>query len=175
MTRPQMIRAGEYFPSKHIQLPYAYLADFTYFSAALDTLDLQNQTAPSAKDHSRQPSNPSPLGDGSLAPHQAKSLKSAGLDGFEHHSRSPRVSQDLSGKELQLLQEDPQADETEGTEGDHHRLILAGISGDDVNAEDGEGDDSLDDDMDDKISSSPSIDDGGYRLPRDGWGRSFLG
>ena len=40
-----------------------------------------------------------------------------------------------------------------------------GANGEEMEAGDGEGDDGLDDDMMDKISSSPSIEDGGYSLP----------
>lgn len=42
---------------------------------------------------------------------------------------------------------------------------LSSSVGEDADLADGEGDDSMDDDMMDKISSSPSIDDGGYYLP----------
>lgn len=41
-----------------------------------------------------------------------------------------------------------------------------GAAGEDSDMADGEGDDSMDEDMMDKISSSPSIDDGGYSLPQ---------
>jgi hypothetical protein len=44
---------------------------------------------------------------------------------------------------------------------DHH----SGSAGEDADMADGEGDDGMDDDMLDKISSSPSIDDGGYSIP----------
>lgn len=40
-----------------------------------------------------------------------------------------------------------------------------GANGEEMEIGDGEGDDGLDDDMMDKISSSPSIEDGGYSLP----------
>ena len=66
------------------------------------------------------------------------------------------MSQDLSNKELSLLSDDASINEIDGTLG----------SRDGVNGEDGrmggeDGDDGMDDDMMDKISSSPSIDDGG--------------
>ena len=132
---------------------------------------MQDQNAPSAKDHTRQPTSPAPLGDGPPAPHQANALKNAGFENIEHHSRSPRDSRDLSGKELQLLHDDLAANGHDGTDGEH--LIQNLQRNGDVNgqdAEDGEvgdqeGDDSMDDDMMDKISSSPSIDSGGYQLP----------
>ena len=134
-----------------------------------DTIDLQNQNAPSAKDHTRQPARPSALGEGPPAPHQADALKHVEQELSEQHGRSPRASQDLSGKELQLLHED--GDGYGGTDGigqDSNNLLRnAGING---AAEDdggnGDGDEGMDDDLMDKISSSPSIgDDGGYHLP----------
>ncbi|MCJ1355209.1 MAG: hypothetical protein MMC33_005200 [Icmadophila ericetorum] len=136
MTRPQIIRA--------------------------DTIDLQDPEAPSAKDHSRQPTHPAPLGEGPPAPHQATSLRVASIEGLEYHSRSPRVSQDLSGKELQLLHEDPSASEDDEADGGHQRNGDNSLDGDHG---ENDRDDGLDDDMMDKISSSPSIDDGGYTLP----------
>lgn len=43
---------------------------------------------------------------------------------------------------------------------------LTGSTAEDAEMADAEGDDGMDDDMMDKISSSPSIDDGGYSLPK---------
>lgn len=132
----------------------------------LDTIDLQSQEAPSAKDHTRQPAHPSPLGDGPPAPHQAIALKNAEQD-VEFHPRSPRHSQDLSNKELQLLHEDSDSfDSTTANLADQnsHNLQRHGANGEEMETGD-EGDDGLDDDMMDKISSSPSIEDGGYNLP----------
>ena len=123
----------------------------------LDTTDLQAHHAPSAKDHTRQPTQPNARGDGPPAPHQAAALKKASLDGYEYHSRSPRASQDLSNKELQLLH-DLDGDDEEGEEGE-----ARGAGGQD-DGDIGEEDDGMEDDMMDKISSSPSIDDGGYPL-----------
>ena len=132
----------------------------------VDTIDLQSQDSPSAKDHSRQPTHPAPLGDGPPAPHQAIALKHAEQEASDLHLRSPRVSQDLSGKELQLLQNEGDAFDTNDADGlmhDSYGLQRNGIGGSmDGDAGDGEGDDGLDDDMMDKISSSPSIEDGGY-------------
>jgi hypothetical protein len=86
-------------------------------------------------------------------------LKNAGLDGLEHPTRSPRASQDLSGKELQLLHD------IDGHAGLDGHTLVGTDTGEDGEVGDQEGDDSLDDDMMDKISSSPSIDSGGYQLP----------
>lgn len=89
-----------------------------------------------------------------------------------HHTRSPRVSQDLSGKELQLLQEDgdgyvnpdliiphqdQQINQRNGT--------THGGAGMEADGSDADGDDGLEDELMDKISSSPSIDEGGYSTP----------
>ena len=134
-----------------------------------DTIDLQNQSAPSAKDHTRQPARPSALGEGPPAPHQASALKHVEQELSEQHGRSPRASQDLSGKELQLLHEDGDGyGSTDGIGQDSNNLLRnAGVNRsaeDDVG--DADGDEGMDDDLTDKISSSPSIgDDGGYHLP----------
>ena len=141
----------------------------------VDTLDLQDHEAPSAKDHTRQPTHPLPFGEGPPAPHQAITLQHVEKQAAELHTRSPRVSQDLSNKELQLLHDEHscyEASETEigtnarGTEdtlADQRNGSTAG--GEDEELADGETDDNLEDDMMDKISSSPSIDEGGYTLP----------
>ena len=128
-----------------------------------DTIDLQSQDSPSAKDHSRQPAHPGPLGDGPPAPHQAIALKHVEQEASDLHLRSPRVSQDLSGKELQLLQNEGDSFDTNDADGLMHDSYGLQRNGNgDGDAGDGEGDDGLDDDMMDKISSSPSIEDGGY-------------
>ncbi|KAI9794104.1 MAG: hypothetical protein M1833_000469 [Piccolia ochrophora] len=151
MTRPQIIRA--------------------------DTIDLQDQDAPSAKDHSRQPTHPNRLGGGSPAPHQARTLKAAENVSAEEQQTSPRVSW-VNGDNTQ-----PNTQEIEngikslsnGSAGNTHvqdevvvkrNGSLNSSSGEDEDMADAEGDDGLDDDMMDKISSSPSIDDGGYHLPQ---------
>ena len=133
--------------------------------SSLDTIDLQDQEAPSAKDHTRQPARPAALGEGPPAPHQADALKHVELEFSEQHGRSPRASQDLSGKELGLLHhEDGDSYGANDTEGNLLRNAGTG-SGAEEEAGDVDGDESLDDDMD-KISSSPSIgDDGVYHLP----------
>lgn len=136
-----------------------------------DTIDLQSAIAPSAKDHSRQPTHPAPLGDGPPAPHQAIALKQAEQD-VEFHPRSPRMSQDLSNKELQLLHDDSDSiDSTNGPGANHDLHDLHrnggpnGGTGEGIDGDDGSGDDGSEDDMMDKISSSPSIEDGGSHLP----------
>lgn len=134
-----------------------------------DTIDLQNQSAPSAKDHTRQPARPNALGEGPPAPHQADALKQVEQELSEQHGRSPRASQDLSGKELQLLHEDGDGyGSGEGIGQDSNNLLrnAGGHGAAEEDGGDGDGDEGMDDDLMDKISSSPSIgDDGGYPLP----------
>ncbi|KAI9678686.1 MAG: hypothetical protein M1817_005743 [Caeruleum heppii] len=144
MTRPQIIRA--------------------------DTIDLQDQNAPSAQDHTRQPTHPKPLGVGPPSPHQAGALRRAEEGAAEQQQRSPRVSWsdgDLDSENAQRLKQieeghDPQQhdDEPRPNENGHE----AESNSEDAEMADAEGDDGLDDDMMDKISSSPSIDDGGSSL-----------
>ena len=88
------------------------------------------------------------------------------------HTRSPRHSKDLSDKELQLLHEDVGSyglDDGLGSNQELHNLQRngdsVGTNGADGDSADVDGDDGMDDDLMDKISSSPSIDDGGYPLP----------
>ena len=78
------------------------------------------------------------------------------------------MSQDLSNKELQLLADDSDSGTDAG--GLAQDLLQGnarpgGANGVDGDALDGEGEDGSEDDMMDKISSSPSIDDGRYPLP----------
>ena len=93
-------------------------------------------------------------------------MKNAGLDGLELHSRSPRASQDLSNKELQLLPQASLAEDDDDADGEGHvrNGDGTGEDGEDGRGGDGDADDGLDDDMMDKISSSPSIEDGGYSI-----------
>ncbi|KAL8704786.1 MAG: hypothetical protein Q9201_002057 [Fulgogasparrea decipioides] len=139
-----------------------------------DTIDLQDQDSPSAKDHTRQPTHPAPYGDGPPAPHQERALRHAEQETAVelHHSRSPRVSQDLSGKELQLLQEDGDGYVNPDLISPHQDLHGNqriggghGAAGTEADSGDNEAHDDLDDDVMDKISSSPSIDEGGYSTP----------
>ena len=125
--------------------------------ATLDTIDLQDQDAPSAKDHSRHVATGS---QGSPAPHQADALRHVEMEISEQHGRSPRASQDLSGKELQLLHDE---DATHDRDPNHNLLSNSSQNGVEEETMIEDGDEGLDDDMIDKISSSPSIgEDGGY-------------
>ena len=138
---------------------------------SIDTLDLQDHDAPSAKDHTRQV-HPNPYGYGPAAPHQAKTLRHAAEDEYQQQQTSPRVSEDQHHggpfSDNQRFYDDPD-DEID----DQHMNHLHGPNGTDTNNkdydEDGDASDSHDEDMDDdlmdKISSSPSIEDGKYSPP----------
>ncbi|KAI7486802.1 hypothetical protein KC357_g2625 [Hortaea werneckii] len=126
-----------------------------------DTLDLQDQDNPSAAEHLRHP-------DGDVAPHQAAEL---------HHVVEERHSEEQSLHEAWhlagRLTDEPEAiDRAQADhdynhhDHDHDHGHADGSHQDGV--EGGEGSESEvegDDDMMDRISSSPSIDDGGSTLP----------
>lgn len=144
MTRPQMIRA--------------------------DTIDLQDQDSPSAKKHiTPSPSKIASNANGSLAPHQAETLREVEEDRTREEDRSPRASWPDGDDRTDLQQY--AADLANGIASlngnkmqSEDALAIAqngGVTG--TNSEDGDleanTDDDLDDDMMDKISSSPSIED----------------
>ncbi|EXJ84510.1 hypothetical protein A1O3_05179 [Capronia epimyces CBS 606.96] len=135
-----------------------------------DTLDLQDHDAPSAKDHTRQPTHPSPYGFGPAAPHQAQTLRLAEEEAFQQQHISPRASED--GPNAGFLHEQHFYDDVDDDRDDDHTSSQDGTTGSGYHVQDlddGEGGDSQDEDMDDdlldKISSSPSIEDGKYTLP----------
>ncbi|KAI1144568.1 hypothetical protein F5Y05DRAFT_365061 [Hypoxylon sp. FL0543] len=151
MTRPQMIRA--------------------------DTIDLQSQESPSAKQH-KSPSKTAP--NGSLAPHQAETLREVEEDRAGEEARSPRASwpDGDNASDLQQYAEELANGIANSLNGNRMQsedaLAIAqngGITGSasDDGDMDANADDDLDDDMMDKISSSPSIEDGGYTLPPPVW------
>lgn len=132
--------------------------------SALDTIDLQDVDAPSAKDHTRQPTHPAPLGAGPPSPHQAGALRRAEDDSIEQKQHSPSASQDFNSTDIH--NQNSITAHGEGEAGHPQQNGgLNGTQGEDGELADSEGDDGLDDDMLDKISSSPSIDDGGSKLP----------
>ncbi|KAI9698782.1 MAG: hypothetical protein M1836_003892 [Candelina mexicana] len=147
----------------------------------LDTLDLQDHDAPSAKDHTRQPTHPAPLGVGAPSPHQAGAIKQAEVQAAEQQSHVPPVLDEQVNGEYSVFHEEHQSfDDLENELGhdahqQHHQRqdqqalqqngSLNGSTAEDADMADAGSDDGLDDDMMDKISSSPSIDDGGYSLP----------
>ncbi|KAI0841724.1 hypothetical protein F5Y06DRAFT_307661 [Hypoxylon sp. FL0890] len=149
MTRPQMIRA--------------------------DTIDLQSQDSPSAQQHK---SPPKTAPNGSLAPHQAETLREVEEDRAGEEARSPRASwpDGDNGNDLQQYAEELANGIANSLNGNRMQsedaLAIAqngGVSASDDGDMDANADDDLDDDMMDKISSSPSIEDGGYTLPPPVW------
>lgn len=140
MTRPQIIRA--------------------------DTLDLQDKTSPTAQDHSRQPQHPAPLGVGPAAPHQEASLRQVTE---ERHSEEAQL-QNGRWSTGSTLRADPDSSDDERTvvnggerlQQDEQAVRLNGGmtgSADDGDMQDADAEEDMDDDMMDKISSSPSIED----------------
>jgi hypothetical protein len=111
-------------------------------------LDLQDHDEPSAKDHSKQPEHPEPLGSGRPAPHQELSIRHAEQD-LQSEIKGGR-NEYRNGKDPHEDPDDEDDDDEDNNQYDHEDADLA----------DGESDDLMDDDMMDKISSSPSIDDG---------------
>jgi hypothetical protein len=107
-------------------------------------------------------------------------LREVAAEVAEQHHRSPRVSKEWSNGELQQAHQYAEGELAAGVTasltGAHLQqqdaLAVAqngghtGSTAEDADMADAEGDDGMeDDDMMDKISSSPSIDDGGYFLP----------
>ncbi|KAE8399838.1 hypothetical protein BDV37DRAFT_259225 [Aspergillus pseudonomiae] len=119
-----------------------------------DTLDLQDQHAPSAKDHSKQNII---VGNG-FGPHQEQSIRHADQDTREEVMHGPGTEENhLAADEyrdgIDIYDDDDDLDDDLG----HSQHVGGSEDGD---LADGEGDDDLlDDDLMDKISSSPSIDD----------------
>ncbi|KAF2011313.1 hypothetical protein BU24DRAFT_435817 [Aaosphaeria arxii CBS 175.79] len=119
-----------------------------------DTLDLQDKTSPTAQDHTRQPEQPAPLGVGPAAPHQEAALRNVNE---ERHSEEVRLQNGMAN--------DASHDDRGNSQKDEQAVRLnGGMAGDndDGDLQDAEEEEDMDDDMMDKISSSPSIDDGGY-------------
>ncbi|KAI0200452.1 hypothetical protein F4808DRAFT_470419 [Astrocystis sublimbata] len=158
------------------------------FPPTTDSIDLQDHDAPSAKDHK----HPSPLSattnananasastNGSLAPHQAETLREVEEERAEQESRSPRISWNNGDGEtehdIQLYAEELASGIVNSLNGtkmqQQDALAIAqnggavGDADDDADAGVDTDDDDMDDDMMDKISSSPSIEDGGCTLP----------
>ncbi|GAB7357862.1 hypothetical protein MBLNU230_g0033t1 [Neophaeotheca triangularis] len=113
-----------------------------------DTIDLQDQDAPSAADHSKHHAHPH--NDGGLGPHQAAEVEHVLR---ERHSEEQNLAEAWNGNseptdELNQSSDSTGVSQQEGRD----------------NGED-DSDDEEADDMTDRISSSPSIDDGGYPMP----------
>lgn len=161
--------------SRRVNLRFAGRRTLTF----TDSIDLQDQDAPSAQDHTRQPTHPKPLGDGPPAPHQAEALREVAAGAAEQNHRSPRVSREWTNGDVQQLEQYGEDGLAAGVTASLNGASLqqqdalavaqngghTGSTAEDAEMADAEGDDGLDDDMMDKISSSPSIDDGGYSFP----------
>ncbi len=138
-----------------------------------DTIDLQVKTSPTAQDHSGQPHHPAPYGIGPAAPHQQAAIRHAEEDRQAEEVRLQKAWS-MSGS---TLRDDPGSDDEvtimnsnnshRGLQQDEQAVRLNGsmsMEGDEADLHDADIEDDLDDDLMDKISSSPSIDDGGYPL-----------
>ncbi|KAL6399124.1 Tip elongation aberrant protein Tea4 [Ilyonectria robusta] len=136
-----------------------------------DTIDLQDHHSPSAQDHSRSPHIKANADSNSLAPHQAETIREVSSDAADEQSRSPRISwdhgdtgdihqfaEDLVGGPNHSKHRDDDEDRRMTQEDALAIAQNGGISSSDEGDLDGDADD-LDDDMMDKISSSPSIED----------------
>lgn len=117
-------------------------------------MDLQDHDTPSAKDHTNQPEHPAPLGGGRPAPHQERSIR---------HAKQDSISEIMGGPGVDNSHDCPDSVDVYGDSDDVDGDIgRNGQYEEDGDLADGESDDLLDDDLMDKISSSPSIDDGMY-------------
>ncbi|PKX94180.1 SH3 domain-containing protein [Aspergillus novofumigatus IBT 16806] len=118
-----------------------------------DTLDLQDHHAPSAKDHSKHSFN---TGSG-LAPHQEHTLRHADQDARNEMIYGPNLDESHLNSDhyhdgMDIHDDMDVADAGFGHHGRGHGSEEGDLA-------DEESDDLLDDDLMDKISSSPSIDD----------------
>lgn len=99
--------------------------------------------------------------EGGIAPHQQLSIRHADQDSRSEITHGPIDEAIDYGDGIDMYDDDDD-DLDESGHG------MGGGSSEDGDLTDGEGDDLLEDDMD-KISSSPSIDDGVYISPHIGW------
>ena len=136
-----------------------------------DTLDLQDKTSPTAQDHTNQPSHPAPLGIGPAAPHQEASLRRVDEERSDEEARLQNgTHDDTNGLRHDPASDDESAVATDGDAGDSAAVRLnGGMSGegDDEDMQDADAEEDLDD-MD-RISSSPSISDGGLPFHSTTW------
>ncbi|PTB65165.1 hypothetical protein BBK36DRAFT_1160374 [Trichoderma citrinoviride] len=129
-----------------------------------DTIDLQHHHAPSTQDHpadrahrpSRNPFSSPPV---LLAPHQAETLRDVAHETSRDHARSPWAATDTdNGRPTSTST----ADGMDVYQQHQHQQdsLAAAHNGNAADDDDIEDDGDLDDDMMDRISSSPSIEDG---------------
>lgn len=111
------------------------------------------------------------MGAGRPAPHQNQSMRHAEREAKDEMTTSPRVSMDRFDSEdhdenIDIVYDEPDdlmaevGGSHDGQNGHYGHMENGSREEEDIT--DGEGDDLLDDDMMDKISSSPSIDDGEF-------------
>ncbi|KAH6636444.1 hypothetical protein F5144DRAFT_485483 [Chaetomium tenue] len=135
----------------------------TPFLTSTDTIDLQDHETPSAQKHQGPPP------DGSFAPHQAETLREVAAEIAEENLRSPGVSWDPDSDDVRIHLDPATSDRQNGSAdamragAQEDALAVAQNGGHEVDDGDLDGDAEvdMDDDMMDKISSSPSIEDGG--------------
>ncbi|KAI9367133.1 hypothetical protein BJX61DRAFT_529919 [Aspergillus egyptiacus] len=116
-----------------------------------DTLDLQDHHAPSAKDHSRPVHTSEGTG---LAPHQEQEIRHADYDSKAEILHGPRSHGYNDGADIYDDTEDIQIGLGMGQDASDTRG-----QAEDIEHSEEDDDDLLDDELMDKISSSPSIDD----------------
>lgn len=157
-VKPHLLRAGK------SSLGTSERPALTYCD--IDTIDLQPQQNPSAKDHTRGQYNHAYGNSGNnLQPggHHTQALRNANHDAYQEMQSSPRLGgfDHTTGPNGQMHMYDD-GDEEE----DEH--MNNGVNGNGDGSYD-DGNDSQDEDMDDelldKISSSPSIEDGKHSWP----------
>lgn len=147
----------------------------SFVCAATDTIDLQDHQAPwtqiHPKNHAVEPTIDDPRNH--IAPHQAETLREVALESAEENLRSPRLggaqgqasanqqseSTNINGYAQNGVHSDPAMDAYRQHEQETLAAHDAGGSSSDEEPLDGD-DAELDDDLMDKISSSPSIEDG---------------
>ncbi|KAK3708340.1 protein phosphatase regulator [Vermiconidia calcicola] len=120
-----------------------------------DTIDLQDQDNPSAAEHSR------PQIKGGLAPHQRAEVHHV----LEERDEEEQSLADAWNNTSNLTEEPDAIDQAQLEQHPEHERTANGTQHDgQTGGEGGESEAEGDDDMMDRISSSPSIDDGGYTL-----------
>ncbi|PNS19282.1 Tip elongation aberrant protein Tea4 [Sphaceloma murrayae] len=111
-----------------------------------DTLDLQDQDSPSTQDHSKSLAQNVDFGDNLIGSHQASEIR---------HIREERQDEERNLQQAWSASGESSASATNGEDRAHS-------VDDGKSVTDSESDAASDDDMMDRISSSPSIDDGEY-------------
>lgn len=118
-----------------------------------DTIDLQDQESPSAAEHHR------PALQGGLAPHQRAEVHHV----LEERNSEERALADAWKMTDNLTEEPGTIDEAQQQHQSTEHPTTNGVHNEAVEGGEGGGTEvEMDDDMMDRISSSPSIDDGGY-------------